>query len=116
MPADLAQEELEGIGRRLQHLGGAWGSRRLARGLLDDLDELDVPLLDLAVDQIDVGLLELEGVEHLRHIGGLEEPCGFAALQQMLDLLVIEGVGFVGHSIETPGPPAFRPRSGRAAG
>src|SRR6185503_10631008 len=93
---DFAQEELEGIGRRLQDLGGPGRSRRLARRLLDDLDDLDVALLELAVHQLDVRSLQLEGVEHLRDIGRREEAGSFAALQEVLDLLVVKSVGFVG--------------------
>jgi hypothetical protein len=99
MPADLTQEELERIGRGLEDLRGSGRRRRLARRLLDDLDQLDVALFDLPVDELGVSRVELEGVQHLRDIGGLEEPCGFAALQQVLDVLVLESVGFVGHSV-----------------
>ena len=115
MAPDLPQEQLERVGGRLQDFGGPGGRRRLARRLLDHLDELDVALLELAVDELDVGGLQLEGVEHLRDIGRLEEACGFAALQQMLDLLMVKSVGFVGHSVETPRLRTCRPNSGRAA-
>jgi hypothetical protein len=54
MAPDLAEEELEGIGRRLQDLGGPGRRRWLSRRFLDDLDELDVALLELAMDQLDV--------------------------------------------------------------
>ncbi|HET6657282.1 MAG TPA: hypothetical protein VFG61_05255, partial [Gaiellaceae bacterium] len=52
------------------------------------------------MEELDVCRIELEGVEHLGNIGRLEEAGSFAALQEVLDLLVLKSVGFVGHSVE----------------
>ena len=46
VPADLLQEELEGVGRGLEHLGVPGRRRRLLGRLLLRLDHLDVALLE----------------------------------------------------------------------
>ena len=115
MAPDLAQKELEGIRRGLEDLRGPRRRRRLPRWLLDDLDDLDIALFELAMDELDVCRIELEGVEHLGNIGRLEEAGSFAALQEVLDLLVLKSVGFVGHSVEYARTVDCQSSSGRAA-
>jgi len=102
---DLAQEKLQRVRRRLQDLGRPWGSRGLTRRLLGGLDDLDRAFLELAVDELDVGRIDLEGVERLGQLSGVEEAGGLAALEQVLNFLVLEDARLV--------KPAASPRSNR---
>jgi hypothetical protein len=90
---DLAQEELEGVRRRLEHVGVPRRRRRLARRLLLDHDDLDVALLELAVERLDVCGLELERIDRLGQLDAVQDAYGLHALQQQLDLVVMERCG-----------------------
>ena len=88
MPADLAQEELQGVGGRLQRLR----SRERGSGLLvAPVDDLDAPLLQLLVQLLDLDRVEIEQLECLLELGSLDQARGVGALEQRLELLVVVG-------------------------
>jgi hypothetical protein len=99
---DLAEKELQRVGRRFEDLGVARGSRRLSSGLLRGLDDLDAALLQLLVERLDFGGLDLERIQGLRQLGSIEKAGRLAALEQMLDLLVLEGGLVVCHLTHAP--------------
>jgi hypothetical protein len=88
MATDLAQEKLQRVGRRLDPVVEvARRRRRLPDGLFRGrLDDLDPALLELALDDLDVGRLELERVRGLRQLDGLDEPSRLGLLEELLKL------------------------------
>ena len=89
MPARLAQEELERVGRRLDRLDdGRRGRRRrgLAHGLL--LEHVDTALLELAEERVGLERVELVELDDLRDLGLPDRAC----LRRRLDSVV--------HSVE----------------
>ena len=77
MPAGLAQEELERVGRRLgRRLRRERDRLRQRLTVLDDVvDYLDAALLELAVDAVGLERVERERLEHLVELG-LAQPAG----------------------------------------
>ena len=94
MTPDLAQEELQRVGGRLQHLRAGERGRRL----LLPVDDLDPALLELLVQRLDVAGLEIEQLERLAQLDGLDDTGRVGALQQRLQLIVLtDDRAFVGH-------------------
>ena len=85
----LTEEELQRIRRRLDDRRRG---RRLLRALLDHprvVDDLDPARLDLAVEQVDLELVELVGLDQLVELGLPHAGLG-GRVEQCDDVLVLE--------------------------
>ena len=87
MAPDLAQKELERVGRRLERLRAGKGGR----GLLLPVDDLDSALLELLVQRLDVARLQVEQLERLAQLHGFDDARCVGALEQRLKLVVLPG-------------------------
>jgi hypothetical protein len=80
MSTRVAQEELEGVGRRLRH------EREQRHALV--VDDLDALLLELEADGVELERFELELIENLRDRAPPERARLLGSLEQLLPLLL----------------------------
>jgi hypothetical protein len=80
MATRVAQEQLEGVGRRLRN------ERVRPQALV--VDDLDVLLLELAADGVELERFELELIENLRDRASPERARLLGSLEQLPPLLV----------------------------
>ncbi len=100
MPAGLAQEELQRVGRRLPRDGERWqfGRRRLRLDfavVAEVVHDVDLPRLELAVHEVDLERVEAERLEHvvqlrLQHraalLGHIDQPAQVVAQEEDVGL------------------------------
>ena len=84
------------VGGRLEHL-----RPRDRRGrLLPPIDDLDATILQLLVQDLDVGGIEIEELERLLEVGAVDDPRPVRPLQEDLKLLVLaDDRALVSHSM-----------------
>ena len=103
MPACLAQEELQGVRRRLprerKRRGDGLGLRLWRAVLAEVVDDVDLPGLELAVDEIGLERVDAERLEHVVQFGLQDRAALLARVDKAPEIVAEEqDVGPRGHA------------------